>query len=115
MSKVRIKTTINEKESLFKGIKKQNCLIYKDNDILVTINIDKIVILQRENSQFKLELTFDKNKKTKVIYLLKAYNKYLELQVETKELIIGLNNIDIIYHIVDSEEDVNFKLEFEEI
>ncbi len=115
MSKVRIKTTINEKKSIFIGIKKQNRIIYNDIDILVAIDIADIVTLRRENSEFKLNLIFDKNKNTKGIYLLKKSNKYLELQVKTEELIIESNNIKIIYHIVDGAETIEFKLEFEEI
>lgn len=115
MSKIRIKATINNEKFLFKGIKKQNKLIYKDNDILVTIDIANVVTLRRENFDFKLNLIFDKNKNTNGIYLLKSANSYLDLLIETKKLIVLEDFIEIIYNINNNKENIEFKLEFEEI
>ncbi len=116
MSKIKIKTTINGKIVEFKGIKKQNSIIYKDSDILVSIIIDNILKIKRENDEFKLELNFIKNKQTKVYYVLKKYNQNLEFLLETKKLDIGKNYIEVLYHIVDSnDDDISFMLEFEEI
>ena len=115
MSKIKIKATINDEKFLFKGIKKQNKIIYKDNDILVTIDITNIIILTRENFDFKLNLIFDKNKNTIGTYLLKTSNNYLELQIKTEKIVVEQNSIEIIYNINNNEESINFKLEFEEI
>lgn len=115
MSKIKIKTTVNNEKFLFKGIKKQNKIIYKDDDISVTIDISNIIVLTRENLDFKLQLIFDQNKETTGTYLLKMNNNYLELQVKTKKLVIEPKFIEIIYIINSSDEIKNFKLEFEEI
>lgn len=115
MSKIKIKTTINNEKFLFKGIKNQNKIIYKDNDVLVTIDISNTIVLTRENLDFKLQLTFDQNKETIGSYLLKMCNNYLELKVKTKKLVIESKFIEIIYIINNSDEIKNFKLEFEEI
>lgn len=116
MSKIKIKTTINEKIEEFKGIKKQNSIVYKDNDVLVSIKLDDILKITRENNEFKLELNFINNKQTKVSYILKDYKQNLEFLLETKKLNIEKNYIEILYHIVDSNDgDISFMLEFEEI
>lgn len=115
MSKIRIKATVNDEKFLFKGIKKENKIIYKDNDVSVIIDISNIIILTRENLDFKINLIFDKKENTKGVYLLKSSNNYLELQIKTEKLVVLENSIEIIYNINSNEETINFKLEFEEI
>ena len=90
MPKIEIKATIDNKIFLCKGIKNQNKIIYKDNDISVMIDISNIVILTRESLDFKLKLIFDQNENTKGVYLLKSSNNYLELQIKTEKLVILL-------------------------
>lgn len=116
MSKIKIKTTINEEYFYCEGIKNKNNIIYKDNIVSVKIIFSDIIKIIRENSEYKIELNFNKNEKTKVNYLLKEYNKSLELNLVTKNININNNYIEILYEIVDNNEgNINFKLEFEEI
>ena len=107
---------LDKEESLIEGIKNKNSIIYKDSDVSIKIIIDDSVRLIRENNEFKMEMLFDKNKQTTCKYLLKEYNKCLDLLLETKMINYDDNHIDILYRIIDSSDDyINFKLEFEEI
>lgn len=116
MSKIKIKTTINDEYFYCEGIKNKNNIIYKDNNVSVKIIFSDIIKIIRENSEYKIELNFNKNEKTKINYLLKEYNKSLELNLVTKNININNNYIEILYEIIDSDEgNINFKLEFEEI
>lgn len=116
MSKIKIKTTINDEYFYCEGIKNKNNIIYKDNNVSVKIIFSDIIKIIRENSEYKIELNFNKNEKTKVNYLLQEYNKSLELNLVTKNININNNYIEILYEIVDNNEgNINFKLEFEEI
>lgn len=116
MSKIKIKTTINDEHFYCEGIKNQNNIIYKDNNVLVKIIFSDIIKIIRENSEYKIELNFNKNEKTKINYLLKEYNKSLELNLVTKNININNNYIEILYEVIDNNEgNINFKLEFEEI
>lgn len=116
MSKIKIKATINDEYFYCEGIKNKNNIIYKDNNVSVKIIFSDIIKIIRENSEYKIELNFNKNEKTKVNYLLKEYNKSLELNLVTKNININNNYIEILYEIVDNNEgNINFKLEFEEI
>jgi len=116
MPKIKIKSTINDLIFYYEGIKNKNNIVYKDNDILVKIIFSDIIKLVRENSEYKIELYFDKYKKTKANFLLKKYNINLELNVITKNLNITDKYIEIFYEIIDNNEgNKYFKLEFEEI
>lgn len=115
MSKIRIKVNLNTEEKVFEGIKSKNSLIYKDSDILVKIKFFDNVILTRENSNFKIDLVFDKNKITTSKYYLKDYRKFIDLKVQTQNLEYDDNYLHIVYKIIDTNENIDFKLEFEEI
>lgn len=115
MSKIRIKVNLNTEEKVFEGIKSKNSLIYKDSDILVKIKFSNNVILIRENSNFKIDLVFDKNKITTSKYYLKDYRKFIDLKVQTQNLEYDDNYLHIVYKIIDTNENIDFKLEFEEI
>lgn len=116
MSKIKIKTTINDENFYCEGIKTKNNIIYKDNNVSVKIIFSDIIKIIRENNEYRIELNFNKNEKTRVNYLLKEYNKSLELNLVTKNININNNYIEILYEIIDNNEgNINFKLEFEEI
>lgn len=115
MSKIKIKTTIDEENFCFEGIKNKNSIIYKDSDVAVKIMITDIIRLTRENNDFKIELIFNEKEETKINYLLKQYNQTMELKLKTEKLNIDNNYIEILYDIVDTGDKKSFKLEFEEI
>ncbi len=116
MAKIKIVSIINEQKNFYNGIKNKNSIIYKENDILVHINYDDDISITRENKDYKITLNFNKNEKTKIKYTLKEYNKYLELELITKNIKVTNNSIDISYKIIDNnEQNINFRLEFEEI
>ena len=115
MSKINIKMLLNDDIFIYEGIKSKNSIIFKEKDILVKINILDEIQLIRENDEYKLELFFSKNSRTKGKYFLKKYNKYIDLFIDTKKILITDNSLEIIYNISDNSEQVYFKIEFEEI
>lgn len=108
MSKVNIRSILENKttkdiiELKTKGIKNDNIITYKDNDVLVSIKIDNSIKMKRNN----IEFIFIKNKNTNCIYNI--YNKNLTLNLFTNEIIISDKYIEIDYKIED--EKLNFKL-----
>lgn len=114
MSKIKIKTTINGQVFSGEGIKNKNNIIYKDESATVKINISEVIKISRENDELKLDLILDKNNITKSLYLLKQYNKTIELIIKTKKIELSEKNLKINYEIIDSD-DINFSIEFEEI
>ena len=110
MSKVKLIIKLNEQESIIEGIKNKDSIIYKENDILVKIKYNNNLYITRENDEYKLELNFENNE---CLYLLKKYNKNMNLEIKTKRINIDNNKIEIEYSIY--EENIKFEIEFEEI
>lgn len=105
MSKISIKSiikNITEDEEVkvnCTGYKENNRIIYKDNDIDVTIliNTNKIGIV-RENDIYKLNLNFELNNSYST-YELKENNLKFDLDIVLKELNIENNKIEIKYNL----------------
>ncbi len=110
MSKIKIKTIVNEEVLETVGLLNNNIIIYNDKDVQVKISIGDIFYIIRESSEFKLKLDFSNNL---VFYELKNYHQTLELKIDKKLLQISNNKINLEYAI--SNNLVNFQLEYEEI
>ncbi|MBP3460865.1 MAG: DUF1934 family protein [Bacilli bacterium] len=108
MSRVNIKSILENKNTKkiitlnTRGIKNNNIITYKDNDILVIIKIDKSIKMKRNNIEFE----FIENENTNCIYNI--YDKQLNLNIFTNKLIIEEKYLEIDYII--EEEKLNFKL-----
>ncbi len=81
------------------GIKQNNKIIYKENDINVTIVIQNNRIeMKRVCKFYEINLIFEKDKLTKSTYQFDS-SKILDLQTLTKKLIIKDNLIKIDYEL----------------
>lgn len=104
MSKVNLKAKlIYDDENLevnTKCLKLKNKIIYKENDIIVTITINSNIIeLERLCHEYKINLIFDATKSTISTYELFGAPKIFELKTTTKKLVFDENNLIIEYEL----------------
>lgn len=104
MGKINLKATlISDEENLnieTTGIKTSNKIVYKENNIIVTILIfDNKIEVNRSCNEYKIKFIFEKNKKTISKYNVFGIDKEFLLETNTNELIIEDNKIKINYNL----------------
>jgi len=106
------KTENNQENIDTFGIKKSNIINYiiDNTKYKVVLNENKI-ILQRENNEFCHEIIFEKSKTYKSEYYLKELHHSLEFNIETINIKITDNKIDIEYKIIETETIYNYVIE----
>jgi len=114
MGKINLKAKlISDDENLIietAGIKTNKKLVYKENDITVTILIfDNKIEMNRSCNEYKINLVFENNKKTISNYQVFGMPKTFDLETKTKKLIIEENLIELEYEL----EGNNFKYSIE--
>ena len=112
MGKINLKASlISDEENLSietTGIKTDNKIIYKENNITVTILIfDNKIEMNRTCNEYKINLIFEKNKKTISKYNVFGMPKEFLLETKTKKLEITNTLIKIDYNL----EGNNFSYE----
>lgn len=118
MGKINLKASIiSDEENLTiktSGIKSDNKIIYKENDITVTILIfDNKIEMNRSCSDYKINLNFEKNKKTISTYQVFGGFKTFDLETNTKKIKIDNDKIEIDYELEGNT--FNYILEMEDI
>lgn len=113
--KINLKThLISDEENLnikTTGIKTKDTIMYKENDITVTIKLFKSKIeMNRLCKDYEINLIFEKNKKTMSTYKLLGIPKEFLLETKTSELKIEENKITINYELEGNK--FNFYIEF---
>ena len=108
MGKIKLKAKlISNDDNLnidIQGIKIDNKIIYKENDIHVTLLIENNKItMKRATPEYIIELYFDKNESTLSKYYFIGGNKIFNLNTNTKEININNNIIEIKYVLEDNE------------
>lgn len=100
-----------------KGIKIDDRIIYKENDINVTIyNFNNTIKMKRSTSEYIIELNFMNGKATVGTYYLIDYQKSIDLNIDTFKLIVINNKLSLDYNLKMNEELIghfNFSLEYE--
>ncbi|MBR6689912.1 MAG: DUF1934 domain-containing protein [Bacilli bacterium] len=104
MGKINLKAKlISEEENLnieISGIKTNNKIVYKENDITVTILIlNNRIEMNRTCNEYKINLIFEENKKTISSYQVFGMPKTFDLETNTKKLLIKDNEIDLNYNL----------------
>ena len=108
MSKIKIEATLKNSEGnhIFKGkgIKKDNQIIYLDENVQTKIIMDNIITIER-NAEYKLKKKKKKGIKSKGTYI----NNYgtFEVEVETIELIQKNNELKITYKLKANKSDID--------
>jgi uncharacterized beta-barrel protein YwiB (DUF1934 family) len=122
MSKIRLKTKLNNKENSFEkkinGILNNQVLTFYEDKIKVKIEIqnDKIKII-RSTDEYKITMDFQKFLTIEGKYDIKNIG-ILDLKTKTKELIIKDNKIYIEYILYINNEDLGlniYEIEYEAI
>ena len=118
MGKINLKAKlISEEENLtveVSGIKTGNKIVYKENDITVTILIfDNKIEMNRTCNEYKINFVFEKNKKTESKYNVFGMPKEFLLETNTKKLIIEKNKIELKYNLEGN--DFEYLLEMEDL
>ena len=110
MGKINLKANlISDLENMIietSGIKTNNKIVYKENNITVSILISNNKIeMNRTCNEYKINLVFENKKKTISTYQVFGMPKTFDLETKTNKLIIDDNKIEIIYEL----EGNNFK------
>ena len=100
-----------------KGIKTNDKIVYKENDINVTIFLDNNTIeMKRRTGDYIIELMFLDGKATNGNYHLIEYKNSIDLNIETLSSVNQDNKIILDYNLSMAEEFIGhftFSLEFE--
>lgn len=100
-----------------KGIKTNDKIVYKENDINVTIFLDNNTIeMKRRTGDYIIELMFLDGKATNGNYHLIEYKNSINLNIETLSSVNQDNKIILDYNLSMAEEFIGhftFSLEFE--
>lgn len=115
MGKINLKASlISEDENLnieTSGIKTKNKIVYKENNITVTILIlNNKIEMNRTCNEYKINLIFEKNKKTMSTYNVFGAPKVFELETLTKTLKIEENEIQLEYELEGNKFSYTLKL-----
>lgn len=116
MGKINLKATlISDEENLnieTSGIKTNNKIIYKENDITVTILIfNNKIEMNRTCNEYRINLIFEKNKITTSKYNVFGMPKEFLLETKTTELLIENNEIKINYNLEGNNFNYHLVLE----
>jgi hypothetical protein len=108
MSKINIQASLkNSQEKIeFKGlgIKQNNTIIYKNNNIRTKITIDNIITIERWQENY-LKLNLKKGIKLKGTYITKYGN--LNLTTETKEIKLTKNSLKTTYILIINDNYID--------
>ena len=118
MGKINLKATLlSDEDNMIietSGIRTKNKIVYKENDITVTILIfDNKIEMNRSCNDYKINLNFEKNKKTISTYQVFGGVKTFDLDTNTKKLNIDKNKIELNYILEGNM--FKYVLEMEEI
>lgn len=96
------------------GIKNNNKIIYKENDITVTILIfNNRIEMNRTCNEYKINLVFEKDKKTISTYQVFGMPKTFDLETKTKKYKLEDNKINIDYELEGNK--FKYLLEWEDL
>ena len=104
MGKINLKASIiSEEETLnieTTGIKTNNKIVYKENNVTVTVLIfNNKIEINRTCNEYKISLNFEKDKKTISKYQVFDGEKIFDLETFTKILDICDNKIKLEYEL----------------
>lgn len=113
MSKIYINSMLhNKKENKFYsdeviGIKDTKIKFITDKVMNVLDINNDVINLKRKSDEYEIDMTFDKDTKTKGTYYIKTLG-YLNLEIVTNTLVIKENYIEIDYIMYLENEKTNF-------
>lgn len=112
-----LKNKTNNECTLFneKAIKNKNKITYHSDNTKYVIKIyDNKIIMIREGNDFVNSFVFEKDRGI-CNYLLKENDYSFDIDINIKEVEIGESSMYILYEIVDSGYEYEFKMEMSDI
>lgn len=121
----KVKGYINLKENndyvydrfFIKGIRTDNKIIFKENDINVTIMFgDNRISMNRSTKDYTIRMEFVNNSSSSGSYYLNDYKKSINLNIETLSFINNDNNVYLDYNLFMADEFIGhftYSLELE--
>ena len=108
------KEEVTEYNLLGEYDEENNIIYYNENNNLVTkMKLDlKNKELTRENKDYYLEYKFIENEETENKMVLKELDKNIFINIKTDKFKLEENKLEIIYTILDSDEQVTYKVKF---
>lgn len=117
MPKINLKVKLDSSEEKLdfkvKGIKDKNKIVYKENDITVTLLIsDNKIVMKRVCNEYEINLIFTNDKSVNTsTYSVFGCPKVFELETKTNKLEINDNRLQIDYNLEGN--DFKYILEME--
>ncbi len=106
------KTVIDNKRVV--GIKIDNKITFKDDNITVTIIVDNNkIIMKRISKDYELNFEFQERINTTGKYFLNNDNLWLPIEVFTDKILVSEKSIEVDYYI--DKINFDFKISFEVI
>ena len=101
MSKIKIKAIIKSNTTIHeffgRAIKKDNIIIYNDNNIITKINLNNPISIERKKDYY-LKLNFESQEIKEGIY--QTQEATFNIKTETKHISIKKNSIKIKYNLI---------------
>ena len=118
MARINLKANIISDDGVLNintsGIRSKNKIIYKENNVTVTILIfNNRIEMNRCCNEYEIYLIFDKNKDTISTYSLFGNSKKFNLETSTHKLKITKNLIEIVYNLEGNKFE--YKMEVEDL
>ena len=116
MGKINLKANLVSPDEILNinttGIKTSNKIVYKENNITVTIFIKNNKIeMNRTCNEYKINLVFEKGKNTISTYQVFGMPKVFDLETKTKKLIIKDNMIELEYELEGNNFSYSLEME----
>ncbi len=94
-----------------KALQTKNKIVYKENNIIVTILIGNNKIeMNRSCNEYDINLVFEKNKKTISTYSVFGGKKQFDLETITKKIIIEEKLIEIDYELEGNDFSYSLRI-----
>ena len=118
MGKINLKANLVSPDEILNinttGIKTSNKIVYKENNITVTIFIKNNKIeMNRTCNEYKINLVFEKGKNTISTYQVFGMPKVFDLETKTNKLFVKNNMIELEYELEGN--NFSYSLEMEDL
>lgn len=120
MAKIKLLVNLKEnnkivfKDKCFFGVINDEKIVYKEDEIIVTIlNFDNKIIMKRQSKEYEINLEFIEGKTTTGKYFINNGNLWLPLDTFTDKILFDDSYIRIEYTLTLDENETKFLFEIE--
>lgn len=114
MKKIKVKYTIKNSENertnfetigTYDEEKREICYLEQDLEVKLNIQENKLKMI-RKTDDYSIDFDFELNVVTKNKYELKSLGIYVDIEVETKRLVINENSINLKYTLINDDQQI---------